>query len=219
MDKVKVKMEIEFWYDPVNDTYEPISSKKIDTTKTESIRSRKSKSVISNDEALLVLYDNKYEFNELAIELLDISPDDKISIKYQKINKVITPVIGKDDTFGTKGGNKLTKSNTVSFRGKNNDKLSEFGSEFRLISIDDSGIFKLISTDDNDDVKYVVRDNNIDIKESDDFNIGTLDDDDYNITESEDLDDDRDIDRSNVDSFFDDDDDDDTQEISFSEIL
>lgn len=217
MDKVKVKMEIEFWYDPVNDTYEPISSKKIDTTKTESIRSRKSKSVISNDEALLVLYDNKYEFNELAIELLDISPDDKISIKYQKINKVITPVIGKDDTFGTKGGNKLTKSNTVSFRGKNNDKLSEFGSEFRLVEIDDSGVFKLISTTGND-ITYTVKDNNINIKESDDFDLSALDDD-FNITESdsENLDDDGDIDKSDVDSFFDDDDD--VQEISFSEVL
>lgn len=40
--------------------------------------------------------------------------------------------------------NKLTKTNTVSFRGTANDKLSEFGTTFRMEPSEDEGIFYLI---------------------------------------------------------------------------
>ena len=50
--------------------------------------------------------------------------------------KYEVPVIGKDDVFNCKSGNKLTKSKTISCRGKANTELSKYGSEFKLISLD-----------------------------------------------------------------------------------
>jgi hypothetical protein len=41
------------------------------------------------------------------------------------------------------GGNKLTKSNTVAFKGKANDTLSEYGSTFKVEPLRE-GVFKLI---------------------------------------------------------------------------
>ena len=70
---------------------------------------------------------------------------DKIDIKYEVKNKKKTPVIGSADSFGTKGGNKLTKSHTVSYRGKNNEELSKYGDEFTFKDRDKvPGTFYLI---------------------------------------------------------------------------
>jgi hypothetical protein len=54
------------------------------------------------------------------------------------------PVIGTDEAFGTKGGNKLTKTNTISFRGSANEKLAEYGTTFTIEPSEDEGIFYLI---------------------------------------------------------------------------
>jgi hypothetical protein len=70
------------------------------------------------------------------------------------------PVIGTDTAFGTKGGNKITKSNTVSFRGAANEKLSEFGTEFKLEPSEDSGIFYMIG----DKMNNIIPDDSIDIE-------------------------------------------------------
>lgn len=105
---------------------EKLSTVKKKTTKT-------TKKVEDNDPTpRLVLMDNKYSLNNAAIELLGAEEGDKIDIKYEVKNKKHKPVIGTADSFGTKGGNKLTKSNTVSYRGKNNDELSEYGTEFTI---------------------------------------------------------------------------------------
>lgn len=56
--------------------------------------------------------------------------------------------------------NKLTKTNTISFRGAANEKLSEFGTTFKLEPSEDEGIFYL----KGDKVINPIPDDSIDIE-------------------------------------------------------
>jgi hypothetical protein len=84
-------------------------------------------------ELILTLEDNKYILSAGAVAALGVEAGDKIDIKFQKVDNKMIPVIGTNDTFGTKAGNKLTKSNTVSYRGKSNDELKIYGDIFTLV--------------------------------------------------------------------------------------
>lgn len=96
----------------------------------------------------LTLEDNKYCLNQAAADLMGIEPDCKLDIKYEKRGKDVVPVIGTDTAFGTKGGNKLTKSLTVACRGSKNEELSKYGSEFILVPHETKdGIFVLQNED------------------------------------------------------------------------
>ena len=99
-------------------------------------------------EPTLILEENKYTLNDAAIELLGVAPDSKIDIKYEKQGNKMVPVIASDEVFGTKGGNRLTKSNTVAYRGSKNEELSKFGTTFILVSHENkNGIFMLQNKD------------------------------------------------------------------------
>lgn len=100
--------------------------------------------VEENKDPLITLDSNKLILTTGAVDMMKICPDCRVDIKYKKKDKTSVPVIGTDEAFGTKGGNKLTKSNTVSFRGSANEKLAEFGTTFRIEPSDDEGIFFLI---------------------------------------------------------------------------
>lgn len=93
--------------------------------------SSKSK-IDENPDPILKLEDNKYILTTGAVSALGVEPGDTIDIKFQKVGKKQIPVIGASEVWGTKAGNKLTKTNTVSCRGKVNDELSNYGSEFVL---------------------------------------------------------------------------------------
>lgn len=109
-------------------------------------RSRSTKKKEESSEPLLTLEDNKYILTQAACDLLGVIAGDKIDIKYDKKNKKdFIPVIGSDESWGTKQGNKLTKSNTVVCKGSKNDELSKYGNEFKLEPADKPGIFYLIS--------------------------------------------------------------------------
>lgn len=95
-------------------------------------------------EPKVTLEDNKYSLNTAALELLGVEADDRIDIKFEKRGKVRIPVIGNNVSFGTQGGNRLTKSGTVSYRGKNHDLLEEYGTVFTLKATDKDGIFEMI---------------------------------------------------------------------------
>ena len=97
-----------------------------------------------NPDPELILEDNKYVLNTAAVELLGVEADDRIDIKFEKRDKVRVPVIGCNTAFGTQGGNRLTKSNTVSYRGKNHDLLEEYGTVFSFKETDKEGIYELI---------------------------------------------------------------------------
>lgn len=109
-------------------------------------RTRTTKKKEESTEPLLTLEENKYILTQAACDLLGVIPGDKIDIKYDKKNKKdFIPVIGSDESFGTKQGNKLTKSNTVVCKGSKNDELSKYGTEFRLEPTETAGIFFLKS--------------------------------------------------------------------------
>lgn len=116
----------------------PTKAKKTNSPK------KSAKKTDENPNPELILEDNKYCLNAAAVELLGVEADDRLDIKFEKRDKVRVPVIGCNTAFGTQGGNRLTKSNTVSYRGKNHDLLEEFGTVFSFRGTDKEGIFELI---------------------------------------------------------------------------
>ena len=129
-------------------------------TATSTKRQAKPVKVEANIEPLITLDSNKLVLTTGAVDMMKICPDCRVDIKYKKKDKVSVPVIGTDAAFNTKGGNKLTKTNTVSFRGSANDKLAEYGSVFKLEPSEDEGIFYLIG----DKMNKPVEDEAIDIE-------------------------------------------------------
>lgn len=136
----------------------------------------------------LILEDNKYCLNTAAVELMGLTSDDKLDIKYEKNGNVMVPVIGTDEAFGTKGGNKLTKSNTVACRGSKNEELSKYGTVFSITPhATKDGLFVL--TGDAAPVAAPTGDENIAIEKTDedlplDIDLSALvDDKDANIEE------------------------------------
>lgn len=158
MKKLELKVYVDF--NPETNTFENPKvflegvAEKVVKTRTKKTAEKKEESKVPT----LVREDNKLVFNNAAIELLGVTNEDRISIRYQEVegNKKV-PVIGNDIYFGDKGnGNKLTKSNTVAFRGKSNEILEEFGTTFTFEPTKKDGIFFLKS----DKINQIV-DNNI----------------------------------------------------------
>lgn len=132
---MRVKMLIEFDFDPETGDYTPISREIIEEG---AATPKKAKSAMKDDgstEPIVILEENKLVLNSKAVEVLGAEWEDRISVIYQKHEDKLVPVIGKDEVFGCKSGNKLTKSKTVSCRGKANTKLAEHGTEFKLIPL------------------------------------------------------------------------------------
>lgn len=107
----------------INDDIKPV--KKASTPKKKSSKNESS-------EPQIILEDNKYTLNSAAVELMGVEPDDRLDIKFEKNGKLMIPIIGTNESFGTKAGNRLTKSFTVSCRGKANDELQNYGTVFTL---------------------------------------------------------------------------------------
>ena len=99
--------------------------------KTTTTRSSKKK-VDENPNPQLTLEDNKYSLNTAAVELMGVEPEAKLCIKMKKIDGSMTPIIGTNEAFKVKDGNRLTKSFTVACRGANHDALAAYGTIFDL---------------------------------------------------------------------------------------
>jgi hypothetical protein len=130
-------------------------SRKVDKSNFEVVESKKKKTTKNeSSEPKLILENNKYQLTQAAVDLMGVEPDDKIDIKYEKQGKDIIPVIGSDEIFGTKQGNRLTKSLTVACRGNKNEELAKFGSEFTLVPHPNkTGIFILSTGIVNDEIE------------------------------------------------------------------
>ena len=119
----------------------------VDSASTKASKSSTKKStskVDDNPEPLITLEANKLVLTKGAVDTLKPCEDCRIDIKYKKKDKKLVPVNGTDAAFGTKAGNKLTKTNTVSYRGAANDKLAAYGTVFKLIPTEEEGIFYLV---------------------------------------------------------------------------
>ena len=73
----------------------------------------------------IIMTETTLILSDRLISLLKASPGDKITIGYIDLNGTLTPTIQIGEE-----GNKLTQSNTVSFKGKKHNALTEFGSNF-----------------------------------------------------------------------------------------
>ena len=167
-----MKLDILFHYDVNEQTGEIKFIGKEEITVDTSVKKQVSKvnKIEENSEPLITLDSNKLILTTGAVDLMQICSDCRVDIKYKKKNKVSVPVIGTDEAFGTKGGNKLTKTNTISFRGASNEKLSEFGTTFKLEPSEDKGIFYMIG----DKISNPIPEDSIDIESE--LDIDSLDD-------------------------------------------
>lgn len=156
-----MKLDILFHYD-VNETTGEVTfigkeEITVDTAKRQV--SKATKVVEENQDPLITLDSNKLVLTTGAVQMMNICADCRLDIKYKKKDRISVPVIGTDEAFGTKGGNKLTKTNTISFRGSANEKLSEYGTVFTIEPSEDEGIFYLIG----DKMNSVIPDDAVDI--------------------------------------------------------
>ena len=96
------------------------------------------------DSAVVVVNKNKLKLSSSAITLLKAKTGDRITINYWTVSPEETfPVIAKSEVFGEpSNGNRLTKSNTVSYRGVQHEVLLQYGSSFELESF--KAYFKLV---------------------------------------------------------------------------
>lgn len=108
--------------------------RKINKSNFEVSEAKKSKKVKKEEstDPQLILEENKYYLNQAALDLMQVAPDARLDIKYEKQGTATVPVIGTDESFHTKGGNRLTKSNTVAFRGTKSSELSKYGTVFSI---------------------------------------------------------------------------------------
>lgn len=104
---------------------------------------------------LITLEETKLVFNNKAVADMEIEYEDRIVIRWEqesKVSKIVFPIIGKDLAFDQEGsGNKVTKANTVAYKGKQNVILAELGSEFIIEPYNkapyaNSEVWRLIST-------------------------------------------------------------------------
>jgi hypothetical protein len=144
-----------------------------DLPKAKKTSSKTTKKADEDPEPKVTLEDNKYSLNTAALTLLGVEADDRIDIKFEKREKGRVPVIGNNVYFGTQGGNRLTKSGTVSYRGKNHDLLEEYGTVFTLKATDKEGIFEMIGDKPIPEEK---KDENIKIEDEEVEEIGRPED-------------------------------------------
>lgn len=128
-----------------------------DTNTIDNIIIRNYKSFPKEVEPIVEVKENKLVLSPKAISMLQSVHGDRISINYvQDGNELTFPIIGKSSVFADQdSGNRLTKSNTVSFRGFQRDLLLKYGTIFILEEFRDN-IFRLVPKVENPfDIKKV----------------------------------------------------------------
>lgn len=128
-----------------------------DTNTIDNIVIRNYKSFPKEIEPIVEVKENKLVLSPKAISMLQSVHGDRISINYvQDGNELTFPIIGKSSVFADQdSGNRLTKSNTVSFRGFQRDLLLKYGNIFILEEFRDN-IFRLVPKVENHfDIKKV----------------------------------------------------------------
>lgn len=170
-----MKLKVVFTYDVNPETGEMTLLCKeevtVDTTSEKKTKKSTTKKV-DNGETLVMLETNKLVLTQGAADLLQVYEDCRIDIRYDRRENKAVPVIAVNDYFpDKKGGNKLSKSNTVSYRGLANEKLSSYGTTFKLEPTEKEGVFYLVG--DKEPQTVEVPDEIINIE--DELDIDTLD--------------------------------------------
>lgn len=130
----------------------------------------------SSGNPTLFLEENKCRLNEAAVQLMNLTTDSRINIKYEQCSDGDRPILEVDD----KNGNKLTKSNTIACRGNKNQELAKYGTEFEIVAHPDRPKTFILVTDKKVDKK---GDENINISPEDVLDLTSLIDDSEDIKE------------------------------------
>ena len=140
-----------------------------------------SKVNLDEGEPLVQLMDNKLKLTPKAIEMIGAQVGDRIQVNYWTENNHNTfPLIGRSEFFTDKEeGSKLTKSNTVSFRGNKNTVLKVYGELFKLEEFKDN-MFRLVKVETENETTESEQ------KELEDLNSSEIDEEIKNILEDED---------------------------------
>lgn len=98
-----------------------------------------------DDIPVIVREENKLLFNNIALEMLGVEWQERVLIKLEQgKDKKLIPVIASGESWGNENqGNKLSKTGTIVYKGKNNEVLAEFGDKFTLEEYEDN-IFQLV---------------------------------------------------------------------------
>jgi hypothetical protein len=122
----------------------------IEAPKKRTTKKVKELEVDNASEAILTLEETKLVLNSKLVAELEAEAGDRINVFYNKAegSKKLIPFIevNKDDEGS---GNKMTKTNTVIYKGKQNTVLATFGNEFTISKISDN-LWKLNSSSIND---------------------------------------------------------------------
>lgn len=101
------------------------------------------------DIPLIELGENKLIFSPKALELMNVGINDRITVNYITQNNETIPIIGKSSMFADpEGGNKLTRNNTISFKGMQHDVLNKYGQLFRIDALENQGLYKMSPIND-----------------------------------------------------------------------
>lgn len=140
-----------------------------------------SKVNLDEGEPLVQLMDNKLKLTPKAIEMIGAQVGDRIQVNYWTENNHNTfPLMGRSEFFTDKEeGSKLTKSNTVSFRGNKNTVLKVYGELFKLEEFKDN-MFRLVKVEPENEATESEQ------KELEDLNSSEIDEEIKNILEDED---------------------------------
>ena len=143
-------LKISFEFDEVT---QKVSNVVVTNPEGKAIRQKRSKKSTGDNKPIVEVDENKIVLSDTVLEMLDADAGDRILINYHTVdNQVTFPLIGKSESFADpQSGNKLTKSNTVSFKGRQREILLEYGSLFTL-ELFDEGIYKLIPIESSDEV-------------------------------------------------------------------
>lgn len=123
------------------------STMEFGTTAKATTRKKKAEKAAVEDSGKVTLSNNKLVLTPSIIEKINVEPGDRVAVNYISKGGQYLPVISKSTVFGDpEAGNKLTKSLTVSFKGKQAKSLELYGKEFDLVQDGDlaEGVYLLV---------------------------------------------------------------------------
>lgn len=157
--KTVKQVMVTFEFDPFTEEVSNIQCS-VDGVEKKKKTTRKKSEVVEElaSSPLITLDAAKLIFNNKAVADMELEYEDRVVIKWYPIaekSKTLIPVIGKDSAFNEEGsGNKVTKTNTVGYKGKQNVVLAELGSIFTIEPYK-GDIWKLVSTTNPGAVKTI----------------------------------------------------------------
>lgn len=100
---------------------------------------------------IVELGNNKLIVSPKAISLMSVNYGDRIAVNYmQESNELTFPVIGKAEVFADPAaGSKLSKINTISFKGIQRTMLARYGQLFKIGEYK-PGMFKMTPINESD---------------------------------------------------------------------